>query len=74
MAWCKVSSLTAAVARSLKGMEYPAKRDRILASARGLVVEGWELDYFLERSLNQSSYPSLRAVMNDLEAWLERQG
>jgi len=74
MAWCKVSSLTAAVARTLKDISYPAKREEILAATSGRVVEGWELTYFLDRSLRRPSYQSLRAVMNDLESWLEIQG
>jgi hypothetical protein len=74
MAWCKVSSLTAAVARTLKGMKYPATRSQIIDATRGLVVEGWELEYFLEKALVRKKYRDLRSVMIDLEDWLERQG
>ena len=73
MAWCKVSSLTAAVSRSLGGLRYPATRIRILAAVEGKTVEGWELHYFLGKALKKRSYPSLRIVMEDLEAWIEEQ-
>jgi hypothetical protein len=74
MSWCKVSSLTAAVAKSLRKLEYPASRRRILAATQGLVVEGWDLNYFLTESLKQKTYESIGAVISDLESWLERQG
>ena len=74
MAWCKVSSLTAAVARSLRGLEYPATRAAILSAADRKVVEGWELSYFLGQALTQKRYRDLGAVLLDLEDWLERQG
>jgi hypothetical protein len=74
VAWCKASSLTAAVARSLKGRGYPASRAEILASTVGATVEGWVVGEFLEKSLTHSEYPDIRAVMADLETWLEKQG
>ncbi len=74
MAWCKVSSLTAAASRTLKGMEYPASRTRLLEVARGKTVEGWELDFFLKQALKRAKYSDLREVMSDLEDWLEMQG
>ena len=74
MAWCKVSSLTAAVVRSLKGMRYPATRREILDATRGKLVEGWEISHFLESSLKRQKYGSLKSVMSDLESWLEVQG
>lgn len=74
MAWCKVSSLTAAVARSLKGVKYPASRKQILTATRGLVVEGWDVTFFLDSALKQGRYQDIRSVMSDLESWLEQQG
>jgi len=74
LAWCKASSLTAAVARSLKGLGFPATKERIIEATGGQVVEGWDLAFFLDRSLERRSYHSLRSVMTDLEDWLERQG
>ena len=74
MAWCKASSLTAAVAMSLHGLDYPASRSKVLAKVRGARVEGWEVDYFLGRALKRRSYSDLREVMAELEAWLEVQG
>ena len=47
MAWCKVSSLTAAVSRTLGTARYPMTRAQILAATSGRVVEGWEINYFL---------------------------
>jgi hypothetical protein len=74
LAWCKVSSLTAAVSRVLKPGKYPMTRSQILSSTSGKVVEGWEINYFLGKALRRRSYPNLRTVMSDLEAWLESQG
>ena len=74
MAWCKVSSLTAATSRSLTGARFPLSRAKVLSLVSGRVVEGWEISYFLEQSLRRRSYPDLRAVMADLESWLEAQG
>ncbi len=74
MAWCKVSSLSAAVARSLRGLEYPATRTAIMTATDGKVVEGWELSYFLGQALNRRRYTDLRSVMLDLEDWLVEQG
>jgi hypothetical protein len=74
MAWCKVSSLTAATSRILRGAEFPMPRSKILTLSSGRVVEGWDVAYFLRLALKRSSYPDLRAVMADLEFWLEAQG
>ena len=74
MAWCKLSSLTAAVARVLKEAAFPLTRAQILSLTAGKNVEGWELHYFLTRSLRKGKYVDLRAVMRDLEGWLELQG
>ena len=74
MAWCKVSSLTAAVVRSLKDARFPLARSRILTLTEGKNVEGWELNYFLSKALRKRKYDDLRKVMVDLEIWLEVQG
>lgn len=74
MAWCKVSSLTAAVSRSLKRVAYPASRSKLLATVNGKAVEGWELSFFLGQALRRREYSDLRDVMRDLEAWIEVQG
>jgi hypothetical protein len=73
MAWCKVSSLTAAVARTLKPAKFPMTRAQVLALAAGKSVEGWEIVYFLRRALGRKSYNDVRSVMSDLESWLEAQ-
>lgn len=74
MAWCKVSSLTAAVAGSLEGLHYPASRTRILSVVEGVTLEGWNLRFFLASALKMQSYNSLREVMEELENWLQLQG
>lgn len=74
MAWCKVSSLTAAVARSMRSVTYPATKSVILAAADGKTVEGWELSFFLSRSLTHRRYKDLGSVITDLEDWLDEQG
>jgi hypothetical protein len=74
MAWCRVSSLTAAVSRTLKGTEFRLTRSRILRMVEGKNLEGWDLDYFLEKALKKSSYRDLREVLSDLNDWLEAQG
>jgi hypothetical protein len=74
MAWCKLSSLTAAVTRTLKGARFPLTRGRILALTADKNVEGSEVNYFLSKALQKRRYADLRAVMTDLEGWLERQG
>ena len=73
MAWCKVSSLSAAVSRTLKDAKYPLTKAQVLAATRGKNVEGWEIEYFLQKALKRRSYPGIRAVMADLNDWLERQ-
>ena len=73
MAWCKLSSLTAAVVRVLKGAPFPLTRSQILRLTAGKNVEGWELDYFLSQSLKKRKYADLRSVMTDLEDWLGAQ-
>jgi hypothetical protein len=74
LAWCKVSSLTAAVARCLRGLEYPTTKRAIMSAIGGKVVEGWELSYFLGQALTQRRYSDLRSVILDLEDWLAKQG
>ena len=74
MAWCRVSSLTAAVSRSLKRVKFPLTRSRILLTVEGKNLEGWDLDYFLEKALKKGSYRDLREVVSDLNDWLEAQG
>ncbi len=74
MAWCKISSLTAGVVRVLKDESFPLTRAQILGLTVGKNVEGWELNYFLSEALKKQRYSDLRAVMSDLEHWLERQG
>jgi len=74
MAWCRVSSLTAAVSKSLKGAGFPAPRSRILLMLEGKNLEGWDLDYFLEKALKRRSYQDLKEVLSDLNDWLEAQG
>lgn len=74
MAWCKASSLTAAVARSLRQVKYPTTRVAILSATEGKVVEGWDLSYFLGKALRRGRYLGLSGVMDDLEDWLEKQG
>jgi hypothetical protein len=74
MAWCKLSSLTAAVVRSLKDASFPLTRSRILTLTAGKNIEGWELNYFLSKSLTKQKYADLRTVITDLEHWLEVQG
>ena len=74
MAWCKASSLTAAVMLSLRRARYPAARATLHAAADGKPVEGWDIAYFLGQALKRSRYPDLRTVVLDLEGWLEKQG
>ena len=74
MAWCKISSLTAAVSRSLKGVPFPASRDSILAKSDGVELEGWDVSYFLGEALGKKSYASVASVLADVESWAERQG
>lgn len=74
MAWCKVSSLTAAVSRTLRAESFPMSRQRVLSLAAGKNVEGWDIDYFLEKALRKKTYADLRTVMRDLDDWLEAQG
>ena len=75
MAWCKASSLTAAVAVSLKSFSYPARKRELVSFVKGKIVQGWDVPFFLERSLKEERrYGSLREVMSDLESWLEVQG
>jgi hypothetical protein len=74
LAWCKVSSLTAAVARSLRNVKYPASKSTILTATEGRTVEGWELSYFLSRALTRNRYADLRSVMDELEDWIGNQG
>jgi len=73
MAWCRVSSLTAAVSRLLREARFPISRSQILREAKGKNLEGWDLDYFLEKALKRGSYRDLRGVLSDLNDWLEAQ-
>ncbi|MDA4125155.1 MAG: hypothetical protein OK438_06905 [Thaumarchaeota archaeon] len=74
MAWCKVSSLTAAVSRTLRHARFPISRSDLLTVTSGKTVEGWEVSYFLGQALHKGRYPDLRSVMADLESWVESQG
>ena len=74
MAWCRVSSLTAAVSTSLKGARFPLSRLQILRMVEGKNLEGWDLDYFLEKALKKSRYRDIREVLSDLNDWLDAQG
>ena len=70
LAWCKVSSLTSAVAITLRGMKYPVAKSDVLSFTEGKTVEGWELGFFLRQALVHGRYDGLRSVMADLEDWL----
>jgi hypothetical protein len=74
MSWCKVSSLTAAVAESLKGVPFPATKIMIAKGTERLFVDGWEIGYFLAEALSKNRYSDLRELMSDIEIWAERQG
>ena len=74
MAWCRVSSLTAAVSRSLKDTRFQLTRSRILGDATGKNLKGWDLDYFLAKALKKRKYRDLREVLSDLNDWLDAQG
>ena len=69
-----MSSLNASVAKALKGFSYPATRRKVLLGTRGVVVEGWEVGYFLKQALAKERYLGLREIMDDVEGWAERQG
>ncbi len=73
MSWCKVSSLTAAVAKALRGFPFPATRKVIAKGTESLVVDGWEVGYFLGEALAKKRYSGLREVMADVESFAERQ-
>ena len=74
MAWCRVSSLTAAVSRALGDAKFPMTRSRILRIVAGKTLEGWELDYFLAKALRKKKYTSLREILSDLDEWVIAQG
>jgi hypothetical protein len=74
MAWCKVSSLSAAVSRTLKDAKFPLARAQVLTLSEGKNVEGWEIDFFLEKALKRRRYSDARTVLSDLSEWLEAQG
>lgn len=74
MSWCKISSLTSATAKTIRGMRFPTSRAALLAQADGKVSEGWKLGYFLGRALHKKNYSSMREVMAAVEAWAEKQG
>ncbi|HLQ03518.1 MAG TPA: hypothetical protein VK114_01860 [Nitrososphaerales archaeon] len=69
-----MSSLNASVAKALNDFSYPATRKRVLLRTRGIVVEGWEVGYFLKQALAKERYFGLREIMADVESWAERQG
>jgi hypothetical protein len=58
----------------LGGETFPLSRSQVLSATAGKTVEGWEVDYFLAKALKKPKYSDLRAVMADLEDWLEAQG
>ena len=41
---------------------------------RGIVVEGWEVGYFLKKALAKEKYFGLREIMADVDSWAEGQG
>ena len=69
-----MSSLNASVAKALKGFSYPATSRKVLLGTRGVVVEGWEVGYFLKQALAKERYLGLREIMDDVEGWAEGQG
>ena len=73
MAWCRVSSLTAAVSMTFKGSSFPMSRTKILAATAGKNVVGWELNYFLSKALRRGRYPDMKSVLADLDDWLDAQ-
>ena len=74
MSWCEVSSLNASVAKALKGFSYPATRRKVLLRTRCIVIEGWEVGYFLKKALAKEKYFGLREIMADVDSWAEGQG
>jgi hypothetical protein len=74
MSWCKISSLNASVAKALKGFSYPATRRKVLSRTKGIVVEGWDVEYFLKRALGKERYLGLGEILEDVEGWAEVQG
>ena len=74
MAWCRVSSLTAAVTRSLRDARFLLPRSRVLRMVDGKTIEGWDLEYFLGKALTRRSYSNLKEVLADLDEWLDKQG
>jgi len=73
MAWCRVSSLTAAVSRSLKDAKFPLSRSQVLHLSEGKNLEGWDLGYFLAKALRKRRYRDLKEVLSDLDRWLDAQ-
>jgi hypothetical protein len=71
MAWCKLSSLTAAVSRALGDAKFPISRSQILVEVEGKTLEGWDLDYFLGKALTKRRYHDIREVLSDMERWLD---
>jgi len=74
LAWCRVSSLTAAVSRIFARSRFPLSRSAILRVASGRSLEGWDIDYFLSKALRRKTYPDLKSVLADLSDWMEAQG
>jgi hypothetical protein len=74
MAWCRVSSLIAAVSRVLRDARFPMSRSQALKVIDGKTLEGWDLDYFLAKALKKRRYRDIGDVISDLDTWLEAQG
>jgi hypothetical protein len=74
LAWCRASSLTASVALALKDSKYPISKEAVLKAVEGVSGEGWDVPYLLGLALKRRRYQTLRALMSDLESWLETQG
>jgi len=74
MAWCRASSLTAEVARTLRGEKFPLRKERILELLDGKQTDGLDIQSLLSKSLTHRRYPDLRSVMRELEDWLNVQG
>ena len=73
MAWCRASSLTAEVARTLKGERFPLDKAQILDLMEGKQADGLDIQFLLGKALRHRSYQDLRSVMRELEDWLSVQ-
>ncbi|TMQ01201.1 MAG: hypothetical protein E6K99_00750 [Thaumarchaeota archaeon] len=74
MSWCKVSSLSASVAKAFEGFPYPATKRRVLSRTRRIVVEGWKVGHFLKHALAKERYFGLREIMETLRVGLKGGG